>query len=1027
MKRILLYIIILLNAGIMAAADTFTLKGNVKDNTGEDVIGATVMVSGAKNGTVTDIDGNYELQNVSAGMTVEVRYIGCKTQKKKIKGTGPLDFILEQDATLMDEVVVVGYGTQKKSTLSGAVSSIKAEELPTSGGASLGNMLRGRASGMDVKLNSAAPGGSLNIAIRGGLSGQAPLIIIDGVPQAGATNAAGGTMYSGAAKDGGLVNLNPDDIESIDILKDASAAAIYGSDASGGVILITTKRGKEGKPEVSYSGSVAWSWISDAPKFMNAKDFMIESNAIFDELQRTGEKRFTQSQIDNFRGNGTNWMNEVTRNGIINNHNLSVKAGGKSTRALFSVSYYDNKGIAKNNDMNRLTGRLNVDQDFGKHFKAGINTMYSQVRYTDVPLGDGRNANSALIYSAMTFIPTVPVRQEDGTFSDNPYRNIYPNPVSLLDIDDKTKNKDLSISGYLTYNPIKDLMLKLTAGVDMRDSQHDQYIPTTVKEGYNRNGVASKSNAKSQMDLVNFIAQYSHVFGERHDFSAMAGVEYKKSSWEGMSVTASDFPSDTPTFNNMGASAQEKPTLGSYKGSNEMASFIGRINYAFDAKYILTANFRVDGSSNFSKNHQWGFFPGVSLAWRINEENWLKDVNWLNNLKLRAGVGQTGNAGSLIGTESLYGLGGWAVLNGSIQNSVVLASLGNPDLKWETLTDWTVGLDFGFLNNRISGTIDFFDRYRKDIIHQKSLLSYHEVDKINYNSEEVQQSIGFDINLHSINIDTKSFGWTTDVNFSFYRNRTTQRESDFIPAIYQKWKETHGDIWVYKTNGLVKLGELPGYMPGVAAGALYVEDLNGYQLDANGERMRDSQGRYIYSGEPDNLLDAADYYKLGNSTPIPFSINNTFRWKNFDANIYIYGNLNGWKLNDIRLQAVYGYKEIADYGVNALSEVKNRWSLQNPDGTLPGMAEIDNNGGVDPGSTDFFYEKSWYLRLDNISVGYTFPTKWFKNYVKKFRIYASVNNIAVFTPYKGMDPETGNGIGAYPNSSSCAFGIDLVF
>lgn len=253
MKRILLYIIILLNAGIMAAADTFTLKGNVKDNTGEDVIGATVMVSGAKNGTVTDIDGNYELQNVSAGMTVEVRYIGCKTQKKKIKGTGPLDFILEQDATLMDEVVVVGYGTQKKSTLSGAVSSIKAEELPTSGGASLGNMLRGRASGMDVKLNSAAPGGSLNIAIRGGLSGQAPLIIIDGVPQAGATNAAGGTMYSGAAKDGGLVNLNPDDIESIDILKDASAAAIYGSDASGGVILITTKRGKEGKPEVSYS------------------------------------------------------------------------------------------------------------------------------------------------------------------------------------------------------------------------------------------------------------------------------------------------------------------------------------------------------------------------------------------------------------------------------------------------------------------------------------------------------------------------------------------------------------------------------------------------------------------------------------------------------------------------------------------------------------------------------------------------------------------------------------------------------
>lgn len=1027
MKKVILYIIIMLNAGIMAAANTFTLTGNVKDNNGEESIGATVMIVGGKNATVTDIDGNYELKNVSEGQVVQVSYVGYKTQTKKITGPGPMDFILEQDAVLMDEVVVVGYGTQKKSTLSGAVSSIKAEELPTSGGASLGNMLRGRASGMDVKLNSASPGGSLNIAIRGGLSGQSPLIIVDGVPQAGTTNAAGGTMYSGASKDGGLININPDDIESIDILKDASAAAIYGSDASGGVILITTKRGKSGTPEISYSGSVAYSWISDAPEFMNARDFMIESNAIFDELQRTGEKRFTQDQINNFRGNGTDWMKEVTRNGVINNHNISITAGGENTKTLFSVSYYDNKGIAKNNDMNRITGRLNVDQNFGKYFKAGINSMYSQVRFKDVPLGDGRNANSALIYSAMTFLPTVPVRQEDGTYSDNPYRNIYPNPVSLLEIDDKTTNKDLSISGYVTYNPFKDLMFKVTAGVDMRDSQHDQYIPTTVKEGYNRNGVASKSNAKSQMNLVNIIGQYSHVFAEKHDLSVMGGWEYKKSSWEGMSTTASDFPSDAPKYNNLGASSQEKPTIGSYKGSNEMASFIGRINYAFDSKYILTANFRVDGSSNFAKNHQWGFFPGVSLAWRINEENWCRDMTWLTNLKIRAGVGQTGNAGSLIGTESLYGLGGWAILDGKINNSVVLASLGNPDLKWETLTDWTIGIDFGLWNNRISGTIDFFDRYRKDIIHQKSLLSYHEVDKINYNSEEVQQSRGFDINLRSINIDNKSFGWTTDINFSFYRNRTTQRESDFVPAIYQSWKETHGDIWVYKTDGLVQPGDLPSYMPGVAAGALKVLDLNGYMLDAEGERMRDSQGRYIYSGQPDNLLDAADYYKLGNSTPIPFSINNTFRWKNFDANIYIYGNLNGWKLNDIRLQAVYGYKEIADYGVNALTEIKNRWSLQNPSGTLPGVAEIDNNGGVDPGSTDFFYEKSWYLRLDNISVGYTLPKKWFKNHIKNFRVYVSLNNIAVLTPYKGMDPETGNGIGAYPNSSSCAFGVDVKF
>lgn len=1027
MRKKILYTAVLLNVSMMAMAQSFALKGNVKDDLGEAVIGATVRVEGSKNATVTDLDGNFTLPDVKKGQSVTITYVGYAPQTKKVSSNGLLTFQLQQDSKLMDEVVVVGYGTMKKANLSGSVSSIKASELPTAGQASLGSMLRGRAAGMDIRSNSASPGASLSIAIRGGLSGQSPLIVIDGVPQSGATNASAGTGYSGVSKDGAMINLNPDDIESVDVLKDASAAAIYGSDASGGVILITTKRGKIGKPEISYSGSMAFSWISDMPEFMNAKEFMTQSNKLFDELGRTGEKRFTQEQIDNFVGDGTKWIDEVTRTGIVHNHSLSVTSGGENTKLLFSTNYYKNEGIAKNNDMERITGRLNVDQNFGKFFKAGINTMYSQVKYHDVPLGDGRNENSALIYSAMTFLPTVPVKDSDGKYSDNPYRNLYPNPVSLLEVNDVTANKDLSLSGYLQYTPIKDLMFKVTAGVDIKDSQHDQYVPTTVKSGYNRNGIASKYNAKSQMNLINAIAQYTHVFADKHDVSVMGGWEYKKQTWEGMGVAASDFPFDAPLYNNLGASSQEKPTISSYKGSNEMASFIGRLNYTYADRYILTANFRVDGSSNFAKNHQWGFFPGVSVGWRMKEESWLKNVKWLYNLKLRVGIGQTGNAGSLTGTEDLYGLGGWAVLGGKPLNSVVRSTLGNPNLRWETLTDYSFGIDFGLWNNRLSGTIDFFDRRRTDIIHQKSLLSYHELNTINYNSEEVQQSRGFDINLHSINFDTKNFGWTTAVNFSYYRNRTTDRESDFVPAIYQSWKETHGDIWVYKSDGLVQPGELPNYMPGVQAGAIKVLDLNGIKTDSDGNRLRDNEGRYVYSGEADGTLDEADYYKLGNSTPIPFSINNTFRWKNWDANIYIYGSLNGWKLNDIRLQAVYGYEEVANYGVNALKEIKNRWSYQNQNGTLPGVAELEHTGGVSPSSTDFFYERAWYLRLDNISLGYTFPKQWMGKWIQNLRVYASLRNIAVLTPYKGMDPETGNGIGAYPNSSSFAFGLNVKF
>ena len=283
----------------------------------------------------------------------------------------------------------------------------------------------------------------MNISIRGGLSGQSPLIVIDGVPQLSTKTVTTGTAYSGGEKDNALINLNPNDIETIDILKDASAAAIYSSDASGGVILITTKRGKTGKPDISYSGSVAFQYIKDAPDFLNARDFMIEQNKVFDELGRGDEKKYTDRQIANFVGDGTDWMDEVTRVGIVNEHNLSVSAGTDATKYLFSLSYYDHQGIAKNNSMNRITGRLNVDQTINRMLKAGINSTFSQIKYHDVPLGDGRQDNSALIYSAMTFIPTVPVRDEEGKYSVNPIRDIYPNPVSLLDITDQTVSRDL--------------------------------------------------------------------------------------------------------------------------------------------------------------------------------------------------------------------------------------------------------------------------------------------------------------------------------------------------------------------------------------------------------------------------------------------------------------------------------------------------------------------------------------------------------------------------------------------------------
>ena len=1026
MKRLLATISLTCFVLTTMLAQTFTLKGNVKDDTGEGAIGATVKVEGSSNGTMTDFDGNFSLQNVKKGDVVNISYVGYLTEKITVSSQTPLNVTLKPDNAVLDEVVVVGYGAQKKSSISGAVDVVKADDLPKAASGSLGEMLRGRSAGMNITSNSASPGSSLNNSIRGGLSGQRPLIVIDGVPQAASNTLGTGTSYGGSDKDNGMINLNPDDIETINILKDASAAAIYGSDASGGVILITTKRGKSGAPEISYSGSIAFQMIKDKPDFMNARDFMTEVNKVYDEMGRSAERPFQQGQIDNFVGKGTDWMDEVTRTGIVNEHNLSVTAGSEKTKYLLSLGLYDHQGIAKNNSMNRITGRINIDQELAKNLKGGLSTSFAQIRYNDVPLGNSRHDNSAIIYSAMTFIPTVGVYDQNGNYADNNIRpNIYPNPVSLLDITDETESKDLFVSAYLEYKPFADLTIRATGGVDMKDTQHDQYIPTTTMKGYNMNGQASKQNQKTQMNLVNVIATYAKTFAEKHDLSVMAGWEYKKSSWNGQGITAQNFPYDGALMNNIGTSEQENPNIWSSKGTNEMASFIGRVNYSLLGRYIATFNIRVDGSSNFSDKHQWGTFPGVSLAWRLNEEKFLKDVDWVSNLKLRAGYGQTGNAGNLTGINTYYSVSrGSYVMDGSLVNGIALSKLGNPNLKWETLTDINIGLDYGFLRNRISGTIDFYQRTRKDVIMSKSLMSYQEINTIDYNSAVQYRSTGVDFNISTVNFDTKHFGWTTDINFSFYRNKTIKHDADFIPAPYQAYKETWYDLYLYKTNGLVQQGDTYAHLPSSTAGAILYQDTYGYQLDQNGERMRDSEGRYIRTEGGDGQLDAADLVFFHNSTPIPFSINNTFRWKRWDANIYLYGSLNGWKLNDVKYQSVYGIQDLT-YGINALSDVKNRWSETNPTGTMPGVAEA--NSGVDPAKSDFFYERAWYLRLDNVSIGYNFNPQWFGGIIKNARAYVAGRNLCVFTPYDGMDPETGNGIGAYPNQWSLAFGLSLKF
>ncbi len=1019
--RVSLFTFLMLLVPVAVLAD---IKGTVFDENHEPVIGASVLIEGTTQGTITDFDGVFVLE-VREGQKLVISYMGYITQTLPAKKDMIVNLV--PDTKMIEEVVVIGYGASKKSNISGSVETVKTDELPKAASASVGEMLKGRTSGMFISSSSASPGSSQNITIRGGLSGQKPLIVIDGVPQLQASNLGSGTGYSGTDKDNSLMNISPDDIESINILKDASAASIYGSDASGGVILITTKRGKEGKPEVAYSGSVAFQTIKDAPEFLDAKGFMTEQNRVFAELNRADEQRYTQAMIDNFVGNGTNWLKEVTRTGMVNEHNVSLNGGSEKTKYLMSLGLYDHKGIAKNNDMTRITGRINLDQEFGKYVKVGVNTSFTSLNYNDVPLGDSRQSDAALIYSAMTFNPTVPIYNADGSYADNPNRpNIYPNPVSLLDIKDQSRSYDVFLTGYLEIKPIKDLTLRATGGVDMKFDEADQYVPTTTLKGASLGGQASKQSRRTNLGIITTTATYAHNWDDKHDLSVMAGWEWKKNMWIGHGMVANNFPTDDALMHNMGTSEAENPNIWSSKGSGQMASFIGRAAYTALNRYIFTFNVRVDGSSNFSKKHQWGTFPGVSVAWRISEEPFMREASWLSDLKLRGGYGQTGNAGSLTGINTFYGVNrGTYVIDGSLVNGIGLKKLGNPDLKWETLSDANIALDFGFFKGRLAGTIEFYQRDRSDVILTKSLMSYNEINTIDYNSQEVYRNRGMEITLHTVNVDTKYFGWNSDICFSYYRNKTITRDPDFIPSNYDPYIKDWGDVYGYRTDGIIQSGESYSHLPNSTAGAIKYMDVNGYVYEADGTTIkRNEDGSYMLSGEPDGKLDNADLVKLYNSTPIPFSFNNTFRIWHFDLNVYLYGSLNGYKTNDVLYQSSYGIADLT-YGVNALTAVKNRWTYQNPTGTLPGVAEA--NSGIDPANSDYFYERSWFLRLDNISLGYNFPTEWFKGYVKSARLYVAMRNIAVITPYKGMDPETGNGIGAYPNQMSGAIGLNFKF
>jgi TonB-linked SusC/RagA family outer membrane protein len=1023
------------------------ISGMVVDKDNFPLPGVNIVITGTTRGTVSDVDGNFQMdvKEVDIARKLLFSSLGMKSQKQAIELGKSYNIVMIDDAVGLDEVVVVGYGTVKKSNLTGAVSSVKAEDIPKAAVASVSHMLSGKAAGLTIRQNSAQPGGGIDVQIRGAATGSSPLIIVDGFPLGSLGEPESGNRYSSGSKDTRLSSINPNDIESIEVLKDAGATAIYGSRASGGVIIITTKRGKKGKVEVSYSGSQSIQKHYGLPTMLNPHEFMTETNRVRQEIwmkdnqvspygEKTFERatsdalangdavyaeRYSQKQIDEFQG-GTNWLDEIMRTGVVKQHNVNITAGNDMTKYLLSAGYYNNEGVIKNNDFTRYNARLNLDQKLTSWLKMGVTSSVSNTIENNVPLGSGQFESSSIIRSALQFNPLIEVKDSNGTYNIDPNQSYLPNPVSLLEIQDESKKERLLLTTFIEAEPIENLTLRLTMGVDKSKALRNTYLPTSTMYGQVEGGKASKSERMKYDRMTNFIVNYSKEIGV-HSFNLMVGYEHNQYEWEGFNAMNSKFPYDGMSWNNLGAGEREKPGVGSFGGSSEVASYVSRINYSLLDRYLVTFNFRADGSSDFAENNAWGYFPGVSVAWRVNEESFMKPFkSWLSNLKLRSGYGQTGKGDIGDGVNTYYSIGWDYALNGKKNSGIGLKTLGNPDLKWETQTDFNIGLDMGFFNNRVNASFEFYNRLITDIIGDKNLMSYHEVKKIKSNLDAEKQTRGFELTLNTVNM-TGEFNWNTQLTLTYYRDKWLKRDASWKPDIHENLEDEWGRLMYYETDGLVKPGETIAHMPGALPGTIKIKDVNGYLLDDEGQRVLDDDGKPMYSGTPDGKLDNADLVYQGTNVPISLGFTNSFSYKGFDLYVYMNGMFNRWTTNKTKSFYVRESFRLKD-GSNMFNEVKDRWAYDNQESDVPSIFQTESNYGIG----NYYLEDAWFLRMKNITLGYTVPNSWFKNKLSKLRLYVDAQNLFVITPFSGSDPET-DGMAAYPNQRTFTLGLELNF
>ena len=1033
----------LLMSFMLSAAAQTAVKGLVVDESGEPLIGVTVQEKGnTSNGTATDIEGEFSIKVKSPNATLLLSYVGMASMEFPLKGQDNVKITMKENSDLLEEVVVVGYGTQKKSDITGSVGSISEEQMKQTIVTNADQMLQGKVAGVQVTQNSGAPGGATSVRIRGASSlnsSNEPLYVIDGVPMSGSSEIGGFEWMGGSngqTKVNPLASIAPSDIVSIDVLKDASACAIYGAAGANGVVLVTTRRGSAGHTNITYDGYVAWQQVTKKLDMMDLREYAVYQQQLRDEGILTGTNFDSTYSDISLLGKGTDWQDEIFRTAFMQSHQVSVTGGNEKTVYAMSGGWMQQDGTIIGSDFSRFNARFNLDNNFTQWLKVGGALAYTRTDET-ITRNDG---SDGVIMQAMTMMPSVPVRDFDGNWAGPNTVNGAStwNPVALALMTNNTLLRQ-KINGnfYLNVDFLKHFSFRAEYAFDASQNQNKSFIPR-----YQFGLVSNDINQMMQREDHNWywmqkdFITYRQTFNELHDLTAMVGFEASKGKWNGTQFIKNNFTSDNIFI--MGADGDFVSNTG-WADANSTASYFARVNYGFDNRYLITATVRRDGSSKFGPKNKWGTFPSVAVAWRIVQEKFLQDVNWLSNLKLRLGYGKVGN--SNINTY-LYGSTLQTILT-PMGSAYIPSNLSNPNLKWEASEQYNVGLDFAAFNNRLDITIDGYLKQTDDLLMQTFVPAHigsNSWGEINtpYANIGKTRNTGIDVQINARPVITRNFSWTSALSLSHNKNK--------IVALNDDSQRIYGNVdWYapFQTVTMFAVGQPMGVFYGYETEGLFRNeaDIVGHATQTGGStpyanKIDKVSGAWIgdlkfVDQNGDGVIDDADQKIIGDPNPdLTFGFTNTFSYKNFELNVGLTGQIGGDVLNWSRYR-IEGLSSIWDnQAVSVLNraqsekidpaggdEISNLQLAKGHNG-IPRFSNLDSNGNQR--MSDRWIEDGSYLRIQNISLTYNLPEKWAKKaFMQSARVYFNVQNVYTFTKYSGYDPE----IGAY-NQSSLLQNID---